>query len=559
MCFSEFILPIPIHFTGEIILGTSIILRFFHKQQDPETLEILGTYKQIAKFYIMRSWFVIDVFSLIPWELFSENTAFLKLIRLVRLPKLFQLLDMNRFDRIIDSLFSKSRNDKLIIMYNLRFFFKIFRLIIVAVTITYFIGCVWYVFCVSMAESNEFNFIEAWGLDKEEITQPHKLILSCYYVLTTLTTIGYGDLYPVNNSERIFAIFIMLLGVAMFSYVMGSFTDLISSYDKKLGIIDQNADLQNWLTMLTKFNKHKPLSTELIYKIDKHFSYFWQNDRNSSISKKDPYISSLPKKLKLKLMEYLWGDILLKFSNFFLFFGSNKEKFFKFYYDLSFCFMPRRYLPGEYLYKPDEEVEEMYLMEEGYVDIGVTFDGNLNNAKYLKTISSPEYFGEIYCLFNIKSKYAYKAASEVSAFGINKQDLLKAIEKYDELYIKYRTKAYRKYNEYIKTPIEKRIQEEIQHGHIQPGLNYTENMPNPQQAHSINSLIKNRIKQKNQEVHEALKDIEKRFIKLDDDYGNVSRLLFTTSLECEKDIIRMNSELDEVQNKINSIVQSHNN
>ena len=33
-----------------------------------------------------------------------------------------------------------------------------------------------------------------------------------YWAVTTLTTIGYGDIVPITKSEKIYCIFVMLLG-----------------------------------------------------------------------------------------------------------------------------------------------------------------------------------------------------------------------------------------------------------------------------------------------------------------------------------------------------------
>ena len=72
--------------------------------------------------------------------------------------------------------------------------------------------------------------------------------MSCYYALTTLSTVGYGDLHPVSSVERITAVIMMLGGVAFFSYIMGQFIEIISNYDKKMGAVDKSGDLHNWMT-----------------------------------------------------------------------------------------------------------------------------------------------------------------------------------------------------------------------------------------------------------------------------------------------------------------------
>jgi len=52
-----------------------------------------------------------------------------------------------------------------------------------------------------------------------------------YFFFTTLSTVGFGDLHPRSDAERILMAFLMLLGVAVFSYVMGNFIEIL---DKSL-------------------------------------------------------------------------------------------------------------------------------------------------------------------------------------------------------------------------------------------------------------------------------------------------------------------------------------
>ena len=54
-----------------------------------------------------------------------------------------------------------------------------------------------------------------------------RFITSCYFILTTLAVIGYGDLYAKSNIEKIFDIFIMIFGVAFFAYIMGNFITIV--------------------------------------------------------------------------------------------------------------------------------------------------------------------------------------------------------------------------------------------------------------------------------------------------------------------------------------------
>jgi len=152
--------------------------------------------------------------------------------------------------------------------------YKIFRLTVIAIITTYLTGCTWFYFCdIEVEEDGEHTFISYNYLDTKEDT--HKLIVSCYYALTTLSTVGYGDFYPVNTRERVVAIIIMLGGVAFFSYFMGHFIEIISNYQKNMGVVDRSSDLHNWLILLTRFTNNQPLPKSLTAQIESNFSYYW--------------------------------------------------------------------------------------------------------------------------------------------------------------------------------------------------------------------------------------------------------------------------------------------
>lgn len=58
-----------------------------------------------------------------------------------------------------------------------------------------------------------------------------------------LATVGYGDYSPKSDLEKIIGIFIMIMGIAFFSYIMSNFTDILVNYDQKMGIVDYSSDL----------------------------------------------------------------------------------------------------------------------------------------------------------------------------------------------------------------------------------------------------------------------------------------------------------------------------
>jgi hypothetical protein len=60
--------------------------------------------------------------------------------------------------------------------------------------------------------------------------QYDSIIVLVYMSFTSLTTVGFGDFVPKSDSERIFISFGLLFGVAIFSYIMSEFIDMIEKF-----------------------------------------------------------------------------------------------------------------------------------------------------------------------------------------------------------------------------------------------------------------------------------------------------------------------------------------
>ena len=54
----------------------------------------------------------------------------------------------------------------------------------------------------------------------EEKSSWENLTIVVYFMFTTLSTVGFGDFNPKSEIERVIMTFILLVGVATFSYIM---------------------------------------------------------------------------------------------------------------------------------------------------------------------------------------------------------------------------------------------------------------------------------------------------------------------------------------------------
>lgn len=69
------------------------------------------------------------------------------------------------------------------------------------------------------------TFLETFGI--KQLDSQNRLLAIFYFMFTTLSTVGLGDLHPRADSERLFTCAILFLGVMIFSYFMGNFVEII--------------------------------------------------------------------------------------------------------------------------------------------------------------------------------------------------------------------------------------------------------------------------------------------------------------------------------------------
>ncbi len=61
----------------------------------------------------------------------------------------------------------------------------------------------------------------------EDRENKQNLTIVVYFMLTTLSTVGFGDYNPKSEVERIIMTFILLIGVACVSWIIQQFMDIL--------------------------------------------------------------------------------------------------------------------------------------------------------------------------------------------------------------------------------------------------------------------------------------------------------------------------------------------
>ena len=133
-------------------------------------------------------------------------------------------------------------------------------------------------------------------------------------MLTTLSTVGYGDYYPYSMSEKIFGCVLQILGVTLFSIVMNQFTTIYQINQKD----QRNEHLYRWFKLIKRIrtqpnNEGRDVPVELKREIELHFRHFWENDRVAALLEKKEYFYSIPFNIQDHIMcQFLFEDIFKK-------------------------------------------------------------------------------------------------------------------------------------------------------------------------------------------------------------------------------------------------------
>ncbi|QCE42660.1 ion transporter [Psychroserpens sp. NJDZ02] len=144
--------------------------------------------------YVFSFMGLVDLASILPFYLPFIVTLDLRIVRLLRLFRLLRVLKLNRNFKslaVIRSVIVKTKNEILVSAI------LVFILLIIASTLMFYIE--------NKAQPEAF----------ENIGQ------SLWWAVATLTTVGYGDIYPITGLGKIMSAVIALLGIGFVALPTG--------------------------------------------------------------------------------------------------------------------------------------------------------------------------------------------------------------------------------------------------------------------------------------------------------------------------------------------------
>ncbi|CAD8147118.1 unnamed protein product [Paramecium pentaurelia] len=356
---------------------------------------------QIIKHYL-KGKFITDFIVLIPFLIGRSNVPYIEFVLLLRVSRIMFI-----FENLVETL-------------NLRVnFAAVIDLISLLATFlfaSHLIACVWHF--IAIQEHLYQNTIYTWA-DKAQLESDwiSRYITSFYWACITTLTIGYGDITPVTQIEKLFVIFVTLLSSIIFGYTISSIGAIFTQ-------ISENKNyLRDKMTMIDSFIKRRGLNKELQVRVKKFFEYYLKTQKNTDFECE-------------KLMEHLSGTLIREVKIDFyksLFFQSKlfRQNFSdEFISNLCLLVKEQSFVPEEVIFQEGQQVDRMYFILKGEVEANVRHNKLVKIYKRRQAIDEKGFISQNCAQFTSRavkfSKLAYVTFEDVlSLLQLNKEDLEK--------------------------------------------------------------------------------------------------------------------------------------
>lgn len=92
----------------------------------------------------------------------------------------------------------------------------------------------------------------------------------------TISTVGYGDVVPANNGERVFVIASLLVGTSFFSYIVGSVCGVLAK------LSERQTEFQDKMSELNVFIRDAQIKQPLATRLRGFFRYQYNTSSESN-------------------------------------------------------------------------------------------------------------------------------------------------------------------------------------------------------------------------------------------------------------------------------------
>ena len=198
-------------------------------------------------------------------NIFLEHSNTLGLLRFLRMFRLLRLLRLLKIEEYIETL--ENQFD-----INLRILRVVFMLVKICF-LSHILGCFWYYTAAGAAAAGEettwTNSYDDGRIAQEGMGLGTRYLYSVYWAVTTLTTVGYGDIVPTNDRERLYALCAMLVSALVFGYMISNIGSLVASMDRQAALVEEKTDA------VKEYVTWRGLPRDLALRVKKHYAFYY--------------------------------------------------------------------------------------------------------------------------------------------------------------------------------------------------------------------------------------------------------------------------------------------
>ena len=365
-----FLIP---YYIASLVLITDVIFNIrLNRNHDPNSIfaDSIGIRPYLQK------WFIIDLIAALPIGIFFPGSVW-ELIRLVKVAKVISFLnEMLRREIRFNSALTLT------------------MAVYIMLLITHWLACGWMV----LRE------------DLYPVLDPiSSYIRGIYWTVTTLTTVGYGDITPTRNAEILYAVLVEFLGIGFYGFLIGNIANILSRKDPARIQYEKNIE------QLGALIQYRNLPVQLQRRIRDYYAYLWSKRLGFDESS---FLEGLPGGLQLEVSLYLKQSVVNRIP---LFQGTED----KFISEVALRLEPMICTPGDYIFREGEEGHEMFFVIQGELEVI-----NSRTGEVLTVMGPGEFFGEVALFLSQRRSATIRAKTYCDLYKLGRETFDRIVENY---------------------------------------------------------------------------------------------------------------------------------
>ncbi|XP_042566573.1 potassium voltage-gated channel subfamily H member 7 [Clupea harengus] len=372
--------------------------------------EVVSHPAKIAIHYF-KGWFLIDMVAAIPFDLLIFGSGSDETTTLIGLLKTARLLRLVRVARKLDRYSEYGAAVLMLLMC-------IFALI------AHWLACIWY--AIGNVEKpyldHKIGWLDNLGVSigkRYNYSDPSsgpsikdKYVTALYFTFSSLTSVGFGNVSPNTNSEKIFSICVMLIGSLMYASIFGNVSAIIQR------LYSGTARYHTQMLRVKEFIRFHQIPNPLRQRLEEYFQHSWTY--TNGIDLNTEVLKGFPECLQADICLHLNRSVLEQVS---AFRGASKGCL----RALAMHFKTTHCPPGDTLVHGGDVLTALYFLSRGSIEI-------VKDDIVVAILGKNDIFGEMIHLYAKpgKSNADVRALSYCDLHTVQREDLLAVLDMYPE-------------------------------------------------------------------------------------------------------------------------------